>query len=113
MENPLIFDHEPIATRLPFRYNDIKKEEDNTMNKTEFVTHVIHCSEEYPDVGELTLESADNILANAYPGSVPDMTPAEFVHEWSKLLRDPSVFNIDGEPRRFKDQTGVHRQVGL
>ncbi len=31
MENPLIFDHEPIATRLPFRYNDIKKEEDNTM----------------------------------------------------------------------------------
>lgn len=31
-ETPLFFDHEPIATSLPFRYNDIKSKEDKQMN---------------------------------------------------------------------------------
>ena len=95
-EPVLTLDHEPIATRLSFRYNEIKTEEENTMNKTEFVTYCIQHSEYFPDVDEIDLETAETILVNLDPSEdLPSITPEEFVTAWNTLIHDPSVMDIE------------------
>lgn len=97
MENPLIFDHEPIATQLPFRYNDIKKEEDNTMNKTEFVAYMIQHTEDFPETGRISLEAAQEIIENLdCPEVVPEgLTAEELATIWNELVSNPDVMRCD------------------
>ena len=96
-EHPVIFDKEPIATRLPFRYNsDTILRGEKAMNRTELVTHIIQHSEDFPDTEEITLESAQTILENLDQEYLQeDLTAEEFMQTWNQLIHDPSVMDID------------------
>ena len=66
------------------------------MNQTEFVTYLIQHAEDYPDVGEITTESAAQILSMLdQREALPQITPDELVSLWNTLIHDPAVMDID------------------
>ena len=103
----LILDREPIATRITFRYNGgINTKEDYLMShpelasvsteKVDYVAHIIQHTEDFPVTGEITIDSARNIIQNATPHkSVPKLTPEEFVKIWNVLIHDPVFMKIE------------------
>lgn len=93
-EPVLFLDREPIATRLDFAYNNSK--EDIPMNKIEFVIHCIRHHEDFPNVGEITPESAQAVLDNLQPSpGIPSMTAQEFMTHWNVFVHDPKVMSQD------------------
>lgn len=95
---PLYFDREPIDTAVTFGYNyNNNTEEDPTMKMTvdQYVTHCIQHTEGYPDIGEISLESAKIAVLNRYPDpSLPKMTAEEFREAWNRLVKDPEVMSL-------------------
>lgn len=95
---PLYFDREPIDTAVTFGYNyNNNTEEDSTMKMTvdQYVTHCIQHTEGYPEIGEISLESAELAVWNRYPGpSLPKMTAEEFRDAWNRLVKDPEVMGL-------------------
>ena len=86
------FDSDPTA--LTFTKNDT--EEEHTMTKEEFVTHLIQHSEDFPDVAELSVPAASAIIGNLVPDkSIPMLTPIELVQLWNRLIHDPAVMDIE------------------
>lgn len=66
------------------------------MNQTEFVTYLIQHSEDYPDVGEITTESAAQIISMLdRREALPAITPDELTSLWNTLVHDPAVMDID------------------
>lgn len=94
-ETAVIFDGEPIETRLIFRYNDKKSKEDTPMDKTEFVAHCICHHEDAPDVGEIDAVTAAAVMANAV--STLAMTAEEFAEEWNRQVRSGKTYRIRPE----------------
>lgn len=103
----LILDREPIATRITFRYNGgIKTKEDYLMTypelasvsteKINYVAYIIQHTEDFPSTGEITIDSARNIIQNAAPHrSVPKLLPEELVKIWNVLIHDPEFMKIE------------------
>lgn len=95
---PLYFDREPIDTAVTFGYNNANNtDEDLTMKMTvdQYVTHCIQHTEGYPDIGEISLESAKLAVWNRYPDpSLPKMTAEEFREAWNRLVKDPEVMGL-------------------
>lgn len=89
-ESALFFDHEPLQTRLTFKSNNT--EEEPRMTKLEFVTYIIQHHEDFPNTGEITLDTAANILDNiADKRNVPTISPEELRDLWNQLVHDPDV----------------------
>lgn len=101
VKNAVYFDREPIDTTVTFGYNkDNKTEEDLTMKMTvdQYVTHCIQHTEGYPEIGEISLESAELAVWNRYPDpSLPKMTAEEFRDAWNRLVKDPAVMGLYDE----------------
>lgn len=84
---PILFlDKEPIATRLPFRYN--KSEEENTMTIRELAENLILHAEE--PQSEIDLARAAEIISWLDPDSgLPDnLTPETFMEAFNDLIRN-------------------------
>lgn len=89
-EPRLTFDHDPSALYLTHC------KEACPMNKTEYVTFCIQHHEDFPSVGEITLEDAKTAVDNAYHApSVPLLTAEEFMILWNQLVHDPAVIRIE------------------
>lgn len=90
-EEPLaMLDREPIPTRLPFTFN--KSEENMSMNKTEFIVFMIKHHENFPNLYEIDLNTAQKYLAMIDPAeSVPDISAEEFMTAWNVFVHDPKV----------------------
>lgn len=66
------------------------------MDKTEFVTYLIQHAEDYPGVGDITTESAAQIISMLDKrDSLPAITPDELTSLWNTLVHDPAVMDID------------------
>lgn len=86
------FDSDPTA--LTFTKNNT--EEEHTMTKEEFVTHLIQHSEDFPDVGEITEDDAQTIIDYvARSAAIPEITASEFTSLWNRLIHDPAVMDIE------------------
>ena len=85
-EPVFILDKEPIATRLPFRYN--KSEEENTMTIREFAENLILHAEE--PQSEIDLARAAEIISWLDPdsGLPEDLTPETFMEAFNDLIRN-------------------------
>ena len=91
-EETLRLDHDETA--LTFTKNDT--EEAPTMTKEELVTHMIQHAETFPDVDEITTDTARSVLGNLDPAAcLPDLTAEEFTELWNRLVHDPDVMSID------------------
>lgn len=92
-EPVLPLDREPLRTRLSFTNN---MKEDHPMSKEEFVIHCIRHSEDYPETGEIDMNTARSVLDNLVPDdSLPTMTTEEFRSMWNSFVHDPEVMAID------------------
>ena len=91
-ETALIFDREPVRSRIQFATN----KEEYTMSKEKFVAYVIQHTEDYPNTGEISIKTAQIILANLVQNhSVPSVTPEEFTALWNRLVHDPAVMALE------------------
>lgn len=89
-EEALRFDSD--STRLQFT----KSEEAPTMTKEQFVTHLIQHAETFPDIGEITTDTASSVLGNLDPAAgLPDLTAEKLTDLWNRLVHDPDVMSID------------------
>ena len=86
----------PVAPCLSISYNEHKTKEDSPMTKTEFVTFEIQHHEDFPEVGEIDLNSAATFLSflDKNNKSIPDIPPEEFMNLWNQLVHDPEVMDI-------------------
>ena len=88
-EEVLHFDSD--STRLQFT----KSEEELTMTKEQFVTHLIQHAETFPDVDEITEQDAQAILDNLAPHpALPEIAAAELTDMWNRLIHNPDVMEI-------------------
>lgn len=112
---PLYFDREPIDTAVTFEYNNANNiEEDPTMKMTvdQYVTHCIQHTEGYPEIGEISLESAELAVWNRYPDpSLPKMTAEEFREAWNRLVKDPAVMGLYDDAIEIPDLEKFHLTV--
>ena len=91
-ETALFFDKEPVRSRIQFATN----KEEYTMSKEKFVAYVIQHTEDYPNTGEISLETAQIILANLVQNhSIPSVTPEEFTALWNRLVHDPAAMALE------------------
>lgn len=68
------------------------------MTVDQYVTHCIQHTEGYPEIGEISLESAELAVWNRYPDpSLPKMTAEEFRDAWNRLVKDPEVMGLYDE----------------
>ena len=89
-EPVLPLDREPLRTRLDFTSH----KEDRPMNKVDFVIHCIRHSEFFPDVGEITLDTARSVVENLAPDErIPQMTADEFMNTWNAFVHNPKVMD--------------------
>ena len=66
------------------------------MTKEEFVIYCIQHHEDFPNVGEIDLQSAQIVLENLAPDkSLPIMTAEEFMTTWNALVHDPEVTSLN------------------
>lgn len=83
-EPVLIFDREPINTRLTYR---IKSEEENTMSISELAMNWIEHADTKP--GVIDLETAETYIGWMDPDTdLPeDLTPEAFMEAWNEIIR--------------------------
>lgn len=82
------FDHEPVATRLTFRYNDYKIiEEENTMTISELALNLIEHADMTP--GIIDLDTAKTLIGWMDPETnLPEnLTPESFMEAWNDIIR--------------------------
>lgn len=80
----------PVDCRSRSGYNIF--EEGFSMTKSEFVTYCIQHHEDFPDVSDISLETARSVVANLDPeAGLPDISPEEFAEIWNDLVHDPKV----------------------
>lgn len=92
----LVFDGEPIHTRLPFRSATQSYKEDLPMSKEDFVAYLIQHTDEFPENEPITLESAQLLLDNTFEATHPDGITAQDVMDiWNRLIEDPSIMEPD------------------
>ena len=66
------------------------------MSKIEFVIHCIQHHEDFPDVGEIGIETAEVVVSNVSKSKIiPSMTASEFMEAWNVFVHDPKVMHID------------------
>lgn len=67
------------------------------MSKTEFVTYMIQHTEDFPETGSISLETAQMIIDNLdCPEVAPEgLTAEDFALIWNQLIRDPDVMRCD------------------
>ena len=62
------------------------------MSKEEFITYIIQHEADYPNTGEITLESAQTLIDNTLPEYLPKGITAEEVFAiWNRLVHDPAI----------------------
>ena len=62
------------------------------MTKTEFITYCIQHDENYPDLEQIDLQTAQSFLDRLDPTEgLPDMTAQEFMDMWNAGIQDPAI----------------------
>lgn len=78
-------------------WNEIINKEKTQMSKTEFVTYMIQHTEDFPETGSISLETAQMIIDNLdCPEVAPEgLTAEDLALIWNQLVRDPDVMCCD------------------
>lgn len=86
-EPDLFLDKKPIATRLPFRYNENKIEEEKTMTIRDLALNLIEHADTTPET--IDIETAAQYLSWLDPDSdLPeDLSPEPFMEAWNEIVQ--------------------------
>ena len=69
-------------------------QESDTMTPKDFITYCIQHHEDFPDVGEIDLDSARAVLENIVPDPhLPSISPEDFVTFWNAAVHDPEIMS--------------------